>query len=173
MWRRWLSSSRGDHPLGSRDALVHAGGNRLPELDDLPGAPLVARTDANLADATAAEATEAGGAFSVGYHADASELAPTGWLTGSEWDWGPLYTKMVKTILDGEFTGSEFNANFRVGYKTGTNPFVLAGYGPTPIHRRSWAFMDWCCLWPGVPAPAVALPGPGGDAAAFALHKRR
>ena len=25
--------------------------------------------------------------MTVGYHADASSLAPKGWLTGSEWDW--------------------------------------------------------------------------------------
>jgi hypothetical protein len=25
------------------------------------------------------------------------ELAPKGWLTGSEWNWGPLYTDIVKT----------------------------------------------------------------------------
>ncbi|WJK43156.1 BMP family ABC transporter substrate-binding protein [Solwaraspora sp. WMMA2056] len=80
--------------------------------------------------ATIIRTTEAAGAYTVGYHADASELAPTGWLTGSEWDWGPLYTKMVETMMDGEFTGSEYNANFRVGLKTGDNPFVQSAYGP-------------------------------------------
>ncbi len=80
---------------------------------------------------TVIDATEAAGAHTVGYHADASELAPEGWLTGAVWDWAPLYSDVVATILDGKFTGSEFNANYRVGYKTGTNPFVLAGYGPS------------------------------------------
>ena len=47
---------------------------------------------------TIIEATEAAGAFTVGYHADASSLAPEGWLTGSEWDWGPLYTDIVQTV---------------------------------------------------------------------------
>lgn len=79
--------------------------------------------------ATVIRATEAAGAYTVGYHADASTLAPKGWLTGSEWDWGPLYTKMVKTIVDGGFTGSAYNANFRVGLKTGDNPFVQSPYG--------------------------------------------
>ena len=37
---------------------------------------------------TIIEAAEAAGAMSVGYHADASALAPKGWITGSEWDWG-------------------------------------------------------------------------------------
>lgn len=81
--------------------------------------------------ATVIRATEAAGAFTVGYHADASALAPKGWLTGSEWDWGPLYTKMIQNIVDGKFTGSAYNANFRVGLKTGDNPFVQSPYGPS------------------------------------------
>lgn len=80
--------------------------------------------------ATVIRATEAAGAYTVGYHADASPLAPKGWLTGSQWDWGPLYTKMVETVLAGSFTGSPYNANFRVGLKTGDNPFVQSPYGP-------------------------------------------
>ncbi|GAA4443813.1 BMP family ABC transporter substrate-binding protein [Phytohabitans houttuyneae] len=80
--------------------------------------------------ATVIRATEAAGAYTVGYHADASALAPKGWLTGSQWDWGPLYTKMVQTAVAGSFTGSPYNANFRVGLKTGDNPFVQSPYGP-------------------------------------------
>ncbi|WP_220699200.1 BMP family ABC transporter substrate-binding protein [Nocardioides cavernaquae] len=79
--------------------------------------------------ATVIQAAEKAGAMTVGYHADASSIAPEGWLTGAVWNWGPLYTDIVKTVVDGDFVGSEYNANFRVGYKTGTNPFVLAGYG--------------------------------------------
>ena len=63
---------------------------------------------------TIIEATEAAGAYTVGYHADASSLAPKGWLTGSEWNWGPLYTDIVKTAIEGKFTGSQYNANYRV-----------------------------------------------------------
>jgi basic membrane protein A and related proteins len=79
---------------------------------------------------TVIQAAEEAGAMTVGYHADASSLAPEGWLTGAVWDWGPLYTDIVQTVIDGDFVGSEFNDNFRVGYKTGTNPFVLADFGP-------------------------------------------
>ncbi|CAN5119091.1 BMP family ABC transporter substrate-binding protein [soil metagenome] len=75
-------------------------------------------------------AAEAAGAMTVGYHSDASSLAPKGWLTGAVWQWAPLYTDIVKTILAGDFVGSKYNANYRVGYKTGTNPFILAPYGP-------------------------------------------
>ncbi|MCW2748334.1 MAG: basic rane lipoprotein, partial [Nocardioidaceae bacterium] len=79
---------------------------------------------------TVIQAAEKAGAMTVGYHADASSLAPKGWLTGAVWNWGPLYTDIVKTVVDGDFVGSKYNANFRVGYKTGTNPFVLAPFGP-------------------------------------------
>jgi basic membrane protein A len=80
--------------------------------------------------ATVIKATEAAGKFTVGYHADASSIAPKGWLTGSQWNWGPLYSDIVKTALAGDFTGSKYNANFRVGLKTGDNPFVQSPYGP-------------------------------------------
>lgn len=80
--------------------------------------------------ATVIQAAEKAGAMTVGYHADAATLAPKGWLTGAVWNWGPVYTDIVKTVLAGDFVGSKFNANYRVGYKTGTNPFVLAPYGP-------------------------------------------
>jgi basic membrane protein A and related proteins len=80
---------------------------------------------------TIIEKTEAAGAFTVGYHADGSALAPKGWLTGSQWAWGPLYVDIVTTALAGDFTGSKYNANYRVGLKTGDNPFVQSKYGPS------------------------------------------
>jgi len=79
--------------------------------------------------ATVTKAAEEAGVMVVGYHADASALAPKGWVTGSEWDWGALYNDIVATVLAGEFTGSKYNANFRVGYKDGANPFVQSKYG--------------------------------------------
>ena len=81
--------------------------------------------------ATIIKTAEAKGAFTVGYHADASTLAPKGWLTGSEWKWGPLYVDIVKTAAAGQFTGSKYNANYRVGLKTGNNPFVQSPFGPS------------------------------------------
>jgi basic membrane protein A len=97
---------------------------------------------------TVIDAAEAAGAYTVGYHADASELAPEGWLTGAVWEWAPLYTSIVDTILAGDFTGSEFNANFRVGYKTGTNPFVLAEFGPS-VSEETVAEIDEAQAWLG------------------------
>ena len=78
---------------------------------------------------TIIEATEAAGAYTVGYHYDASELAPNGWITGSEWNWGPLYSDIVKTVQDGDFVDSPYNGDFRVGLQTGDNPFVQSPYG--------------------------------------------
>lgn len=80
--------------------------------------------------ATITKEAESAGISVVGYHADASSLAPKGWLTGSEWSWGDLYTDIVKVARAGTFTGSKYNANYRVGYKTGTNPFVQSEFGP-------------------------------------------
>jgi basic membrane protein A and related proteins len=79
---------------------------------------------------TIIEGAEAAGAMSVGYHFDASELAPEGWLTGSEWDWDALYVDMVQTIVDGGFVESDYNGDFRVGLQTGDNPFVQSPFGP-------------------------------------------
>jgi simple sugar transport system substrate-binding protein/basic membrane protein A len=78
---------------------------------------------------TIIEATEAAGAFTVGYHYDASELAPEGWIAGSEWNWGPLYTQIVETVRAGEFAESDFNGDYRVGLQTGDNPFVASPFG--------------------------------------------
>ena len=91
---------------------------------------------------TVIDAAEAAGAYSVGYHADASELAPEGWLTGAVWEWAPLYKNIVANILAGDFEGGEFNANYRVGYKTGTNPFILAPYGPSVSDETITAIED-------------------------------
>jgi simple sugar transport system substrate-binding protein/basic membrane protein A len=82
---------------------------------------------------TIIKAAEAKGAYSVGYHFDASSLALTGWLTGSDWNWGPLYVAMVKSILDGKFAGSDFNADYSIGFtsKDIASPMELAPYGPS------------------------------------------
>jgi basic membrane protein A and related proteins len=81
--------------------------------------------------ATITKAAEEAGKMVVGYHADAASLAPKGWIAGSEWSWGDLYADIVTTALSGKFTGSKYNANFRVGYKDGGNPFVQSKFGPS------------------------------------------
>jgi simple sugar transport system substrate-binding protein/basic membrane protein A len=78
---------------------------------------------------TITKAAEAAGKMVVGYHADASSLAPNGWIAGSEWDWKATYSDIVKTALAGDFTGSKYNANYRSGLKDGLNPFVSSKMG--------------------------------------------
>jgi basic membrane protein A and related proteins len=78
---------------------------------------------------TIIETAEAAGAMSVGYHADASELAPNGWVAGSEWDWAALYIDIVQTVADGGFADSPYNGDYRVGLQTGDNPFVQSAFG--------------------------------------------
>ncbi|MGH8905484.1 MAG: BMP family ABC transporter substrate-binding protein [Egibacteraceae bacterium] len=80
---------------------------------------------------TIIEAAEAAGVSSVGYHADASSLAPNGWLTGSEWDWDALYTDITRTVMEGGFVDSPYNGDFRGGLRTGDNPFVQSVFGPS------------------------------------------
>lgn len=76
------------------------------------------------------EVSEAKGMRSVGYHADGSEVAPTGWLAGAVWVWGDLYSEVVEAALDGSFAGSRFNGNVRSGVRSANDPFVLTELGP-------------------------------------------
>jgi basic membrane lipoprotein Med (substrate-binding protein (PBP1-ABC) superfamily) len=76
---------------------------------------------------TIVEAAERNGIMSVGYHADASALAPEGWITGSIWDWGALFVDMVETIEAGEWASSPYNGLFRTGVAAGA--VKLAPFG--------------------------------------------
>ena len=95
---------------------------------------------------TIIEATEAAGAFSVGYHADASELAPKAGSPARSGTGTALYTDIVETVQAGEFVDSPYNGDFRVGLQTGDNPFIQSAFGAmvTPEvdrrpHRRGQA----------------------------------
>ena len=55
------------------------------------------------------------------------------------------------------FPGFDFEAN--KGYPCPRHKLALAGYGPSAIHRRSWAFMDYLA-WTGV--PRYVAPSPQG-----------
>ena len=82
---------------------------------------------------TIIEAAEAAGIYSIGYHYDASELAPEGWLTGSDWAWTALYTDIVETMVAGGFVESEYNGDYRIGYQDADAPFVAfepSEFGP-------------------------------------------
>ena len=78
---------------------------------------------------TVIEAAKAAKVYVVGYHYDAQSLDPSGWLTGSEWNWAPLYESIIKTAQAGKFTGSKYNANFIGTFASGDNPLQLAPFG--------------------------------------------
>ncbi len=48
------------------------------------------------------ETAERRGVYTSGYHANQSELAPKGYLTGAEWDWTSIYTQYATWIKDGK-----------------------------------------------------------------------
>jgi basic membrane protein A and related proteins len=78
---------------------------------------------------TVIEAAKAAKAYVVGYHYDAQDLDPQGWLTGSEWKWTRLYESILKTTLSGHFTGSKYNANWVGTFQAHDNPLALAPFG--------------------------------------------
>lgn len=48
------------------------------------------------------ETAERRGVFCTGYHANQSSLAPKGYLTGAEWDWSNVYTKLGRQFVEGK-----------------------------------------------------------------------
>lgn len=76
---------------------------------------------------TIIETAERNGVMSIGYHADASTLAPEGWLTGSMWDWGNLYVNIVKSVEDGSWKESPYAGQYRTGVAEGA--VKLAPFG--------------------------------------------
>jgi basic membrane protein A and related proteins len=85
---------------------------------------------------TIVQTAERKGVMSTGYHADASGLAPKGWLTGSIWNWGPLYVKMVQTVVDGKFKESPYSGRYRTGAKEGVVVLAPFGAAATPAIRQ-------------------------------------
>jgi basic membrane protein A len=61
------------------------------------------------------ETAERRGAMTCGYHANQSALAPTGYLTGAEWNWEKVYTDFVGMTI----AGQEIPHMFRGGLKEG------------------------------------------------------
>ncbi|MGQ0831455.1 MAG: BMP family ABC transporter substrate-binding protein [Microthrixaceae bacterium] len=80
---------------------------------------------------TILRAAESAGIYSVGYHADGSEVATTGWLVGAVWSWDALYARIVQTIIDGTFETSPYEGDFRGSLASGDNPFLLTEPGPS------------------------------------------
>ena len=82
--------------------------------------------------ATVVKAAEAAGKYSVGFHFNARALAPTGWLTGVESNWAPLFGAILSSVQKGEFAKSEYHDNVVVGFSSAKIPpaMRLARYGP-------------------------------------------
>jgi basic membrane protein A len=76
---------------------------------------------------TVIETAERRGIMSVGYHADASSLAPNGWITAGIWNWPDLFVDLVKTGVEGKFVGSKYDALYRGNLKD--NVIKLAPFG--------------------------------------------
>lgn len=47
------------------------------------------------------QAAEEQGKFAIGFNTDARTAAPKAYLTAPIWDWGPYYTKVIKSVMDG------------------------------------------------------------------------
>jgi basic membrane protein A and related proteins len=73
---------------------------------------------------TVVQTAEKHGAYSVGYHADLQKFAPKRWLTGTMWDWGPLYVNIAKSVKDHAWKPG----NYRYGMKDGY--VKLSSFGP-------------------------------------------
>jgi basic membrane protein A and related proteins len=75
------------------------------------------------------ETAEKRGIFSSGYHANQSALAPKGYLTGAEWDWTTVYTRMIEEIQGGKsVTDGGIPHILRGGLKDGF--CKMSDYGP-------------------------------------------
>jgi simple sugar transport system substrate-binding protein/basic membrane protein A len=78
---------------------------------------------------TVIQTAKAAGKYVVGYHYDAQSLDPSGWLTGSAWNWAPVYEAIVKSVEDNSFTGGKYNANWVGTFAGKDNPLQLASFG--------------------------------------------
>jgi basic membrane lipoprotein Med (substrate-binding protein (PBP1-ABC) superfamily) len=73
---------------------------------------------------TVVQTAEANGVYSVGYHADLHTFAPKGWLTGAEWDWGPLYAKIAQSVKAKSWKSEQLRSGMDGG------SVKLARFGP-------------------------------------------
>lgn len=64
---------------------------------------------------SALQAAEKGGVFSIGCHADLHKNSK-GWLTGQCWDWGPLYVRIVSSMLNNSWKPGNNRYDVNEGY---------------------------------------------------------
>jgi basic membrane protein A len=70
-------------------------------------------------------AAEAAGAYWVGYNSDVREAAPKAFLTAPTWNWGPYYTKTIKSVADGTCPADEYYGSMADGMVTLAEPSDL------------------------------------------------
>jgi basic membrane lipoprotein Med (substrate-binding protein (PBP1-ABC) superfamily) len=75
---------------------------------------------------TVVKTAEERGIKVIGFHSDALEqFAPNGWLTGVAYTWGPLFTRIVESVVDGSWTSEHIRGGIESDYVT------LANFGPS------------------------------------------
>jgi basic membrane lipoprotein Med (substrate-binding protein (PBP1-ABC) superfamily) len=75
---------------------------------------------------TVVKTAEERGVKSVGFHSDAlQQFAPNGWLTGVAYTWGPLYTRIVESVMDGSWKSEHIRGGIETDY-VGLAPFGSA-----------------------------------------------
>lgn len=67
---------------------------------------------------TVLKTAEKAGLMTVGYQTDASRFAPKGWLTGHMWNWGPLYVKIAKEVIEKRWTPDFYRYGLKDGCAT-------------------------------------------------------
>lgn len=86
---------------------------------------------------TVVKTAEERGIHVVGFHSDAlQEFAPTGWLTGVAYTWGPLFTRIVESVVDNTWKSEHIRAGVESDYVT------LAAYGPSVSEETKTQIAD-------------------------------
>lgn len=73
---------------------------------------------------SAVQTAERLGVYSVGCHADCSQYAPKGWITGHEWVWGKIMVQTALDVMAGTWTNQMVRGGLKEGY------VKLAPFGP-------------------------------------------
>jgi basic membrane protein A len=71
------------------------------------------------------QTAEKRGIYSVGYHTSQAALAPKGYLTGAEWNWGKVYTQYVETLQAGKAWDHLVRGGLKEGFVK-TSPYGAA-----------------------------------------------
>lgn len=86
---------------------------------------------------TIVKTAEERGIKSIGFHSTALEqFAPTGWLTGVAYTWGPLFTRIVQSIQDGSWTSEHIRGGIESDF------IGLANFGTSVSDETKAAIED-------------------------------